>query len=178
MGCSRGGGAVLNFALENRGRVGALVLVGSAVGGFGFDEEPPEEWDELVAAEEAGDLERVSELEVRMWVDGPRRGPGVVDPAVRDPVGEMNGIALKNEALGLGEELELRPPAATRLPQIQGPTLVLVGEEDRPRPLAAAGLLERLIPGARKTVMPGTAHLPNMERPDEFNRLVLDFLEG
>jgi pimeloyl-ACP methyl ester carboxylesterase len=26
--------------------------------------------------------------------------------------------------------------------------------------------------------MAGTAHLPNMERPEEFNRLVLDFLEG
>ena len=178
VGCSRGGGAVLDFALENPGRVGALVLVGSAVGGFEFDEEPPEEWDELVAADEAGDLERVSELEVRMWVDGPRRGPGVVDPAVRDLVGEMNLIALKNEALGIGEELDPQPPAATRLSQIRAPTLVLVGEEDRPRILAAADLLEREIPNARKTVIPGTAHVPNMERPEEFNRLVLDFLQS
>lgn len=178
VGCSRGGGAVLDFALENPGRVGALVLVGSAVGGFEFDEEPPEEWDELVAADEVGDLERVSELEVRMWVDGPRRGPGVVDPAVRDLVGEMNLIALKNEALGIGEELDPQPPAATRLSQIRAPTLVLVGEEDRPRILAAADLLEREIPNARKTVIPGTAHVPNMERPEEFNRLVLDFLQS
>ena len=178
VGCSRGGGAVLDFALENQERVGALVLVGSAVGGFEFDEEPPEEWDELVAADEVGDLERVSELEVRMWVDGPRRSPGVVDPAVRDLVGEMNLIALKNEALGIGEELDPQPPAATRLSQIRAPTLVLVGEEDRPRILAAADLLEREIPNARKTVIPGTAHVPNMERPEEFNRLVLDFLQS
>ena len=178
VGCSRGGGAVLDFALENQERVGALVLVGSAVGGFEFDEEPPEEWDELVTADEAGDLERVSELEVRMWVDGPRRSPGVVDPAVRDLVGEMNLIALKNEALGIGEELDPQPPAATRLSQIRAPTLVLVGEEDRPRILAAADLLEREIPNARNTVIPGTAHVPNMERPEEFNRLVLDFLQS
>ncbi|MBA3953508.1 MAG: alpha/beta fold hydrolase, partial [Rubrobacter sp.] len=135
------------------------------------------EWDELVAADEAGDLERVSELEVRMWVDGPRRGPEVVDPTVRDLVREMNLIALKNEVLKLGEELELQPPAVSRLSQIRAPTLVLVGEEDRPRPLAAADLLESL-PDARKTVMAGTAHLPNMERPEEFNRLVLDFLRS
>ena len=169
-----GGGAVLDFALENPGRVGALVLVGAAVGGFEFDEEAPEEWDELVAADEAGDLERVSELEVRMWVDGPRRGPDVVDPAVRDLVREMNLIALENEALQLGEEAEPEIPAASRLSQIQAPTLVLVGDEDRPRTLAAADLLERELPNARKTVMTGTAHLPNMERPEEFNRLVLD----
>ena len=178
VGCSRGGGAVLDFALENPGRVGALVLVGAAVGGFEFDEEPPEEWDELVAADDAGDLERVSELEVRMWVDGPGRGPGAVDPAVRDLVREMNLIALKNEALGIDEELEPQPPAATRLPQIHAPTLVVVGDEDRPRTLAAADLLAEELPNVRKVVMPGTAHLPNMERPGEFNRLVLEFLRS
>ncbi len=132
----------------------------------------------LVAADEAGDLERVSELEVRMWVDGPRRGPDVVDPALRDLVREMNLIALENEALQLGEEAEPEIPAASRLSRIQAPTLVLVGDEDRARTLAAADLLERELPDARKTVMAGTAHLPNMERPEEFNRLVLDFLKG
>ena len=176
VGCSMGGGAVIDFALENPERVGALVLVGSAVGGFEFDEGTPEEWDELVAADEAGDLERVSELEVRMWVDGPRRGPDVVDPAVRDLVREMNLIALQNEALKLGEERELQPPAATRLSQIQVPTLVLVGEVDRTRTLAAADLLEKELPDAQKMVVAGTAHVPNMERPEEFNRLVLNFL--
>jgi pimeloyl-ACP methyl ester carboxylesterase len=55
---------------------------------------------------------------------------------------------------------------------------VLVGDEDRARALAAADLLEKELPDARKAVMAGTAHLPNMERPEEFNRLVLDFLEG
>ncbi len=173
-----GGATVIDFALENPERVEALVLVGSAVGGFEFDEEPPEEWDELVAADEAGDLERVSELEVRMWVDGPRRGPDVVDPAVRDLVREMNLTALRNEATQPGEEREPEVPAASRLSQIQAPTLLIVGDEDRARTLAAADLLERRLPDARKTAMSGTAHLPNMERPEEFNRLVLDFLEG
>jgi len=177
VGCSMGGGAVLDFALENPGRVEALVLVGSAVGGFEFDEGPPEEWEELVATDEAGDLEMVSELEVRMWVDGPRRGPDVVDPAVRGLVREMNLIALKNEALQLGEEQEPETPAASRLSQVRAPTLVIVGDEDRARTQAAADLLERELPDARKTVMPGAAHLPNMERPEEFNHLVLDFLE-
>ncbi len=178
VGCSMGGATVIDFALENPERVEALVLVGSAVGGFEFDEGPPEEWDGLVAADEAGDLERVSELEVRMWVDGPSRGPDAVVPAVRDLVREMNLIALENEATQLDEELELWPPASTRLSQIQAPTLILVGDKDRARTLAAADLLEGELPDARKMVMAGTAHLPNMECPEEFNRLVLDFLKG
>lgn len=178
IGCSMGGGAILDFALENPGRVEKLVLVGAAIGGFEFDEEPPQEWDEIVAADEAGDLEKVSELEVRMWVDGPGRPPDAVAPAVRDLVREMNLIALQNEALELGEEVEPEPLAAPRLSEIRAPALVLIGDEDRPRPQAAANLLAKSLPNARKVVMTGTAHLPNMERPDEFNDLVLNFLKN
>jgi 2-hydroxy-6-oxonona-2,4-dienedioate hydrolase len=178
VGCSMGGGAVLDFALEYPQRAGNLILVGSAVGGFRPDFDPPRQWEELVAADEAGDLERISELEVQIWVDGPERSPEEVDATVRDLVREMNLIALKNEASGLGEEWEPEPPAADRLPDIQAPTLLIVGDEDQPRVFAAADLLERELPNARKVVMSGTAHLPNMERPEEFNRLVLDFLEN
>ena len=176
VGCSMGGGAVLDFALEYPQRAGKLVLVGSAVGGFGPDFDPPKEWDELVAAEEAGDLELVSELEVGIWVVGPERSPDEVDTSVRDLVCEMNLITLRNEAAGLGEEWEPEPPAADRLPDVQAPTLLIVGDEDQPRVFAAADLLEKEIPNVRKVVMHGTAHVPNMERPEEFNRLVLDFL--
>jgi pimeloyl-ACP methyl ester carboxylesterase len=177
VGCSMGGGAVLDFALEYPERVGDLVLVGSAIGGFSPDFGPPKEWDELVAADEAGDLERVSELEVRMWVDGPNRSPEDVDAAIRDLVREMNLIALKTEDAGLGEEWEPEPPAADRLHNVHAPTLLIVGDEDQPRIFAAADLLERELPNERKVVMHGTAHLPNMERPEEFNRLVLEFLQ-
>jgi pimeloyl-ACP methyl ester carboxylesterase len=177
VGCSMGGGAVLDFALEYPERAGNLVLVSSAVGGFRPEFSPPRQWDDLVAADEAGDLDRVSELEVQIWVDGPGRFPDEVDPSIRYLVREMNLIALKNEALGLGEEWEPDPPAADRLPDVQSPTLLMVGDEDQPRVFTAADLLERELPNARKVVISGVAHLPNMERPEEFNRIVLDFLE-
>ena len=177
VGCSMGGGVVLDFALEYPERVGDLVLVGAAVGGFRPDFGPPKEWDELVAADEAGDLGRISELEVMMWVDGPARSPEDVAPPVRDLVYEMNLIALKTEEAALGEEWEPEPPAADRLHNIHAPTLLIVGDEDQPRVFAAADLLEKELPNQRKVVMHGTAHLPSMERPEEFNRLVLEFLQ-
>jgi len=167
---------VLDFALEYPQRVGNLVLVGSAVGGFGPDIDPPRQWDEILAAEEAGDLKQVSELEVQVWVDGPGRSPEDVDASVRDLVREMNLIALRNEASGLGDEWAPEPPASDRLPDVQAPTLLIVGDEDQPSVFAAADLLERELPNVRKVVMHGTAHVPNMERPEEFNRIVLDFL--
>ncbi|HEX5975455.1 MAG TPA: alpha/beta fold hydrolase [Rubrobacteraceae bacterium] len=160
VGCSMGGGAVIDFALSNPERARALVLVGSAVSGVESDETPPEEWEELVAADEAGDLERVSELEVRIWVDGPYRDPGAVDPAVRDLVREMNLIALQSEASGLGE--------------IRASTLIVA--LDRPEIVARSGLLAHSIPHAQRILMDGTAHLPNMEMSGEFNQAVLKFL--
>ena len=60
---------------------------------------------------------------------------------------------------------------------MQAPTLLIVGDEDQPRVFAAADLLEKELPNVRKAIMHGTAHMPNMERPEEFKRLVLDFLQ-
>lgn len=178
LGCSMGAKTALDFALEFPERARALVLVAPAVGGFEPAVEPPGELDELISADEAGDLERVSELEVRMWVDGPYRGPDEVEARVRDLVREMNLIALKNESSLEGDERPPQPPAAQRLSDIRVPTFVVAGDLDQPRTVAAAALLEERVQGARRVVMPDTAHLPNMERPAEFNRAVLDSLTG
>jgi hypothetical protein len=66
-----GRGAIIDFALRHPRRAHALVPVVSAVSGVESDEASPKEWDELVAADEAGELKRLSELEVRIWADGP-----------------------------------------------------------------------------------------------------------
>jgi len=44
--------------------------------------------------------------------------------------------------------------------------------------LRAAEAIANGIPGARKVVIPGTAHMLTMEKPAEFTRLVLEFLQG
>jgi pimeloyl-ACP methyl ester carboxylesterase len=54
--------------------------------------------------------------------------------------------------------------------------LLIVGDEDQPSVFAAADLLQRELPNVRKVVMHGTAHVPNLEKPEEFNRIVLNFL--
>jgi len=174
VGCSNGAKTVIDFALAHPERVRVLALVCPTVSGFESDEEPPEEWDELVAAD---DLERVSELEVRFWVDGPYLRPDDVDPALRDLVREMNLIALRNEP-DLGEERPAEPLAVSRLAEIRAPTLVVAGDLDRPEVGTRAELLAGSIPRAQKAVINGTAHVPSMEKPEEFNRVVLEFLRG
>ena len=75
-----------------------------------------------------------------------------------------------------GEPEALDPPAVERLGDVRVPTLAIVGDADQPDVLAGAEALARGIPESRLATIGETAHVPNMERPAEFNRLVLDFL--
>ena len=61
--------------------------------------------------------------------------------------------------------------------RVRCPTLLVWGEEDRLFPLAHGKRLERQIPGARLCPVPACGHSPHEERPDEFLRVVLPFLD-
>jgi 2-hydroxy-6-oxonona-2,4-dienedioate hydrolase len=70
----------------------------------------------------------------------------------------------------------LDPPAYERLSAIRAPALIILGGEDDPRLFKHADKLEQDIAGARRVTIPATHHMPNMEKPEEFNAIVLDFL--
>ena len=63
-----------------------------------------------------------------------------------------------------------------RLHDVTNPTLVIVGAEDGGTPPAMAREIVEAIPGARLEIIPDAAHLSNIEQPEIFNRLLLDFL--
>jgi pimeloyl-ACP methyl ester carboxylesterase len=58
------------------------------------------------------------------------------------------------------------------------PTLVVVGTEDTFTPVSDAELIRSLVPGATLVVVDGAAHLPNLERPKDFNAALDIFLAG
>ncbi|MGP4003775.1 alpha/beta fold hydrolase [Streptomyces sp. 8N706] len=64
------------------------------------------------------------------------------------------------------------------LERISVPTLVVVGRDDEFTPVSDAEFLHERIPDARLTVIEGAAHMPNMERPAEFNEALRRFLSG
>lgn len=67
-------------------------------------------------------------------------------------------------------------PIRDRLPQIACPTFVVWGEDDHVIPVRDAHEFERLIPNARKLILPDTGHVAMLERPARFNALLEDFL--
>jgi 3-oxoadipate enol-lactonase len=76
--------------------------------------------------------------------------------------------------------LEQRPASSAleRLEQVSVPTLILVGEADIPDVHAHCGAIEAGIAGASRVVLSGSGHLPQLEVPDAFNRVVLEFLDS
>jgi 3-oxoadipate enol-lactonase len=178
VGTSLGGQIALELVLESPERVSALVLVGSGLDGHDWSNEVEAFGAEEEAALERGDLEAAVDANLRMWLAGPRRSLDEIDPAVRRLVGEMQRDAFQ---LQQGHEFHLavlKPPASQRLTELRAPTLVVTGDEDVADIHAIAEKLTREIPGAERATIPEAAHLPNLERPEEFDRIVLGFLSG
>lgn len=177
IGASMGGSAVLDVALSDPGRVDAVVTVGSSPRGFEIDDPALDEaWEEAEQAFESGDLERVNEIEMQIWVDGPQRTPGQVDPVVRAKAAMMNLRALQLESEIAGDER--KPPFAAndRLHELTIPVLAVVGSLDRIGAVAGSRRIAEGVDRGRFVEISGTAHLPSMERPGEFDDLVLPFL--
>jgi len=176
VGVSRGAMIALDFALDHPKMVEALVLTSPALGGVAASVAAHQQDAGIGALADSGDLAGAVELELRRWVDGPHRSPDMVDAIVRETVRAMDidNFNLEED----GDELPLMPPAAGRLVEIRVPTLVIVGDGDVPEILENADRLVGGITGSGKAVVPNAAHMLSMERTQEFNRLVLDFLRG
>jgi 3-oxoadipate enol-lactonase len=180
VGTSMGGRVALEVALAAPDRVSALVLVGSGLPGHEWSDAVRAYWEAEEEAIERGDLDAAAEVNVRFWVDGPNREPGDVDAGVRRRAQAMQLRALElqvpsYEADGDLEEL-LVPDAGDRLGEVVQPALVLVGEADQPDIHAIADRLTAGLARSAAATIPDAAHLPSMERPELFDRLVTDFL--
>jgi pimeloyl-ACP methyl ester carboxylesterase len=176
VGASMGGGISLQVAVARPDLVSALVLVGSGVRGHDWSDYVTSSWAEEKAAFDRGDLDEAVEVDVRTWVDGPHRSPDEVDPEIRRKVAEMQRRAFE---LALdypdAQEEALVLDVGDRLGEISVPTLAVVGEHDVEDVHVVAERLEREI-GATRVTIAGAAHLPNLEKPREFDELVLAFL--
>jgi 3-oxoadipate enol-lactonase len=74
--------------------------------------------------------------------------------------------------LGMAE----RDDQTALLAKITVPALILVGAEDAITPLADSQKMSQAIPGSRLVVIENAGHVSNLERTEQFNDAVLDFL--
>jgi pimeloyl-ACP methyl ester carboxylesterase len=184
VGCSNGGQSSLDLALEHPELVRSLTLVNSPPSGFEMRGDPPPELLEMIAAMTRGDLDATSELQIRIWFDGPERRTGDFDKAklaARAEAARMNRIFVERGtflATGGADAEPLNPPAIGRLGEIRLPTLIVSGDLDYSETRRASSIMAEGIPGARMLRMAGCAHVAPMEEPEAFSDALAAFIEA
>jgi pimeloyl-ACP methyl ester carboxylesterase len=176
VGSSYGAGIAFETALIAPEWTGPLVLTGqSHVAGLEPSAELQALWRDADAAWERGDRNRAVEIEIEGWVDGRGRPGGQADEAVRDYFTAVNRAIWERHA---AHPLpELLPGPTHDYTRVQQPVLLMDGPYDLPDVHASSQALFNRLPNAEYVSIAGAAHFPNRERPDEFNRVVLDFLD-
>jgi 3-oxoadipate enol-lactonase len=172
VGLSLGGRHAVNFGLLYPEATKSLILVGSALDGFICSNEFLGPVGDVEACAKRGDVKAANQLWLNHTLFAPARENPAVQRRLAEMIGDYSGWHWANK-----DSIRPSDPAAIKcLHQIRAPTLVLVGERDLADFRAIADLLARDIPGAKKIVLPGVGHMPNIEGPEQFNQVVLDFL--
>ena len=173
VGCSFGGRVALELAGARPELVTHLVLVAPGFASTAWSEETQAGFAEEEELLERGDLAAAAEQQARMWLA----------PDAAQNVRELTAaMTVRSYEQQLPVEGEVRtvwpePSAETRIAELAVPTLLVVGDRDRPELVALAKRLVRELPDARLETIEGAGHLPGLERPDELDRLLLDFLQ-
>jgi pimeloyl-ACP methyl ester carboxylesterase len=172
VGCSFGGRVALELAFHRPELVDRLALVGAGLGGWSWSDETKLALGEEEELLERGDLAGAAAQQARLWL-----APDAT-AEVRELTEAMT-LRSYEQQLPLEDEVEAtwpQPAARDRLEEVAVPTLVAFGTADVPDIQAMADELAARLPDARLAPIDGAGHLPSLERPDELNRLLLDFL--
>jgi 3-oxoadipate enol-lactonase len=172
VGSSLGGMIAADFALEHPEMVEKLVFSASGLRG---DKSPRNEQSLAVykAAEEKG-----LKAAIALWHEHPFFVAGKTNAEFRRRTEQMltDNYKYWGPTPQIIQLVWSKQQTIDRLSEIKAPTLVVVGDRDAPAILTIADTLATKIGGAKKEVIKGVSHHLMMEKPDEYNRIVLDFL--
>jgi pimeloyl-ACP methyl ester carboxylesterase len=173
IGVSYGGQVAIEYTLEHPQMVESLIPVASALKGY-----PYKPGGDRSMIFKAANENRIEES-IDLWLKDPIFQAVANYPTAVEKMRLMlreNFGAWSTNLLAKGQW----PATSTMdlLPKITARTLVVTGEHDNPNILEIAALLVKKIPNAKRITIAGTDHHPNMERSEEFNRAVLEFLKN
>ena len=169
VGNSQGGSVGIHFALNHPEYLEKLILTGSAGLGDDWNKSvipkmilyklfPTPFWGELLGSNQMKD-------------------PSVAHPAWHYYSGDVLRKKGGRRAFFQGRGRAVATYTDEELRAVSTPTLLIWGEDEAFFPAAHGERAARLIPNARLEVIPGAGHLPFMEKPEVFCRLVEEFLE-
>jgi pimeloyl-ACP methyl ester carboxylesterase len=194
MGVSMGGRVALGLALESPRMVERLILVDAL--GVGAPRRVlayrlllTRGLGELTLRGTARALRRMNPATIRRFWGWYLRRPGRVDGILSDeriadhsnllstPEYRAAYLSALRSIAGMGQ-LRNGMVVEDRLAELRMPTLVIWGRQDHIFPAAHAEIARRKIPRAQVEIFEDSGHTPQMEQPERFNRIVLEFLQN
>jgi 3-oxoadipate enol-lactonase len=170
IGLSIGGMIGQGFALAYPARLLSLTLCDTLPG---TPKEAAGTWDERKAAvRKAGTLSILADGTMERWFTAEFRGLNPIRwREIRDTISNTAPAGF----LGCASAIQTFDYEA-RLPTIKAPTLVICGDQDPGTPPERNKLIAARIPGGRYEGIANARHLPNVERPEQFNRVMMSWL--
>ena len=170
VGSSHGGQLAIDFTLQHPEAVRQLVLIGAPVSGLPFSDH--------FLNRGIQNSKPFQKNEVAVGISNWVNDKYVLAPdheAARKRLSEI--LTANPQDMTHGDYQRMTPAALPRLKEIHVPTLILTGDADIPDVHAHAGAIEAGIPGARRMVISDAGHLMYLEKPEEFSRRVIGFIE-
>ena len=174
-GLSMGCGIAVDFALAYPDMSSSLIAVGPWA--FGYDSPAAGELWEIFGEIPSIIKESGTKAAMDYWLDSPTFTKTIKDPRVSERLREIGYDYSFWNFLNQDPVIFVDPPAAQQLDKLSLPTLIITAEYDLEACKEIADLMERKNPNAKKIIIADAGHCMNMEKPEEFNKAVLDFLK-
>ncbi len=173
-GLSMGGYITLAFYRQFAARVRGLILANTKAGADSAEGKKARE-DNAALAREQGVAAVAEKMFPKMLAPQTLAERPVVAGAVRAMMSRQSVAAVVAALMAMRD----RPDSTPLLGEISVPTLIITGADDNLIPPKESELMRDAlrVPGAQLIVIPGAAHLSNIDQPDAFNQAVREFLK-
>jgi 3-oxoadipate enol-lactonase len=170
LGNGYGGFVALQMAIRHPGIATKFVLADC---GAAFSEDGRQAFRNMAAASKAKGLQAITDVAMRRLFapEFQSRHPDLMRDR-REAFLRTDPEVFRAACAALAE-LDLRPELA----KVKAPVLVLVGEHDEATPPPMSHELAALLPNAHLEIIPGCAHVPQLQAPEMFLEAIGDFLQ-
>lgn len=177
-GVSMGGSASIDFTLEYPEKVNSLILISTGIYGYKWQKDKVllPLLQELMINLSEENITKSADVFLKSWTDGPRRKSTEVDSKIRNKIREMIMDRFKNHGF-VKKAMNTFPKAIERFKEIDCPVLIINGELDMPSINEISNLLNKGIKKSELIEIKAAGHMLNMEKPEQFNNLLLSFLK-
>ena len=172
VGNSMGGTLALDFALLQPDRTGAVVVIASAAGGYPTPEEDLKSVDQVMrTAREKG-----TGAAVPFWLRHPMVSVAMSHAAAGPLVRRMVEDNQKMFVADHWPQEQMSPPAFERIAGLNANVLFIVGDRDVASVRAGAEASAARIKKAKVVTITDADHLPQLEKPAEVNKLLVEYI--